>query len=118
MRAMRKRRVTKIADTIFHHDNAPSHRAAETQYTIRKLGFEVPEHPAYSPDLAPCDFFLFPTLKNVLRGEHFDGVDELSYAVQGAISEINNGSYFNSFMSWINRCKQCVSFHGEYFEKD
>jgi histone-lysine N-methyltransferase SETMAR len=60
MRAMRKKRATKIADTIFHHDNSPSHRAAETQYTIRKLGFEVLEHPAYIPDLAPCDFFLVP----------------------------------------------------------
>jgi histone-lysine N-methyltransferase SETMAR len=118
MRSMRKKRATKIADTIFHHDNASSHRAAETQCTIRKLGFEVLEHPAYSPDLAPFDFFLFPTLKNVLRGKLFDDVDELSYAVQGAISEINNGSYFHSFMPWINRFQKCVSFHGEYFEKD
>jgi hypothetical protein len=78
MRAMRKKRATKIAGTIFHHDKAPSHRAAETQYTIRKLGFEFLEHPAYSPDLGLCDFFLFPTLKNVLRKEHFDGVDKLS----------------------------------------
>ena len=118
MRAMRKKRATKIADMVFHHDNAPSHRALETRNTIKKLNFEVLEHPAYSPDLAPCDYFLFPTLKNVLRGEHFDGVDGLSYAVQRAISEIEDDFYFNSFMSWVNRCKKCISFYGEYFEKD
>jgi hypothetical protein len=43
----------------------------------QELDFEVFEHPAYSNDLAPCDFFLYPTLKNVLRGEHFDDADEL-----------------------------------------
>lgn len=118
MRAMRKKRAVKIADMIFHQDNAPSHRAAETQDTIRKLGFEILEHPAYSPDLAPCDFFLFPTLKNVLRGKHFDDVNELAYAVQGAISAIKGDFYLNSFMSWVRRCEKCICFHGEYFEKD
>jgi hypothetical protein len=28
----------------------------------------VLEHPTYSPDLALCDFFLFPTIKNHLKG--------------------------------------------------
>jgi hypothetical protein len=32
----------------------------------------VVEHSVYSPDLAPCDFFLFPTMKNVLKGTNFD----------------------------------------------
>jgi hypothetical protein len=28
----------------------------------------VLEHPPYSPDLAPCDFFLFPKIKSALKG--------------------------------------------------
>jgi hypothetical protein len=29
------------------------------------------EHPSYSPDLAPCDFWAFPTNKRELRGKKF-----------------------------------------------
>ena len=32
------------------------------------------EHPAYSPDLAPSDFFLFPKIKEILKGRHFDDI--------------------------------------------
>ena len=35
--------------------------------TINHLGFEVLEHHAYSPDLAPSDYHLFGPLKNALR---------------------------------------------------
>jgi transposase len=35
----------------------------------------VLEHPLYSPDLAPSDFFLFPKIKEVLKGRHFDDID-------------------------------------------
>ena len=31
-----------------------------------RQSIEVLGHPPYSPDLAPCDFFLFPTLKKIL----------------------------------------------------
>jgi hypothetical protein len=29
------------------------------------------DHPPYSPDLAPCDFWLFPKLKSFLKGQGF-----------------------------------------------
>jgi hypothetical protein len=32
------------------------------------------EDPVYSPDLAPSDFFLFPKLKIILKGRHFDDI--------------------------------------------
>jgi len=34
-------------------------------------------HPPYSPDLAPCDFFLFPQLKKTMKGRRFDDVEEI-----------------------------------------
>jgi transposase len=33
--------------------------------------------PRYSPDLAPFDFYLFPKLKSMLKGTHFQFVDEV-----------------------------------------
>ena len=37
----------------------------------------VLEHPAYSPDLVPTDFFLFPKIKEILKGRHFDDIDDI-----------------------------------------
>jgi hypothetical protein len=34
-------------------------------------------HPPYSPDLAPCDFFLFPKMKLKLKGRRFDTTEEM-----------------------------------------
>ena len=49
---------------LFLHDNAPAHRALATQKKLAYLGFQYPDHPPYSPDLAPSDYHLFPELKN------------------------------------------------------
>ena len=59
------------------HDNARPHTADLTINTIRQLNWEVPEHPAYRPDLAPSDFHLFGPLKHALRGRRFAADDEV-----------------------------------------
>ena len=43
----------------------------EIRKFLAKNNIAVLEHPPYSPDLAPCDFFLFPKLKEVIKGTHF-----------------------------------------------
>ena len=119
LRAMRKKRAEYLPSIIFHHDNAPSHRAASTKTAIQQLGFEVLDHPPYSPDLSPCDFFLFPVMKSYLRGTHFDDFRELSTAVKVAIQNIQPDAFRKCFAeSWVERCRKCISFRGEYFEKD
>jgi len=46
----------------------------------------VLEHPAYSPDLAPSDFFLFPKIKKILKGRHFDDIHDIrSNAMKGGL---------------------------------
>ena len=55
----KKRPHLDLERVILDQDNAPGHRAASTQLEISLLGFEVLEHPSYSPDLAPMDFRVF-----------------------------------------------------------
>jgi len=38
---------------------------------------QLPPNPAYSPDLAPSEFFLFPKIKEILKGRHFDDIDDI-----------------------------------------
>ena len=35
------------------------------------------DHPPYSSDLALCDFYLFPKVKNIMQGEHFVAVNTI-----------------------------------------
>jgi len=55
---------------ILHHDNAPTHTALSVREFLATKQMTVLEHPAFSPDLAPSDFFLFPKIKEILKGRH------------------------------------------------
>ena len=66
-----------LQTAIIHHDNAPSRRAAHTTETLKRLSFGLIDHPHYSLDLAPCDFFLFLLVKSVLKGTRFEDVADL-----------------------------------------
>jgi len=62
---------TDIADDwVLHHDNAPAHTALSVREFLAKKNIPVLPHPPYSPDLAPCDFYLFSKLRFKLKGHH------------------------------------------------
>jgi histone-lysine N-methyltransferase SETMAR len=62
-------------------DNAHSHTAAHTVVTLKKLNFEVLEHPPYSPDLALLDYHLFNPIQQALRGRQFTMEQQLNEMV-------------------------------------
>ena len=62
---------------FLHHDNAPSHNALVLCDHFAKNSTHIVPKPPYSPDLAPCDFWLFPKLKRPLRGHRFDTIEEI-----------------------------------------
>ncbi len=102
MRSVRKKRP-RMDKFVLHHDNAPSHTSIVTQTTLADLGIDTLQHPPYSPDLAPCDFYLFPTLKADLRGKRFDDVADLPVAVRECIRRIPSNDYRTCFDTWVNR---------------
>ena len=53
---------------ILHQDNAPAHNVLSVKQFLASKNITVLEHPPYSPDLAPCDFFLFPKINSALKG--------------------------------------------------
>jgi len=54
---------------ILHHVNAPCHTSLLVQQFLSNKNITVCPHPAYSPDLAPCDFWLFPKVKMTMKGK-------------------------------------------------
>ncbi|UYV80238.1 hypothetical protein LAZ67_18002125 [Cordylochernes scorpioides] len=67
--------------------------------TIIKLGFEVLEHPAYSPDLAPSVYSLFGLLKKELKGKRFDSDEDVQKVVQEYFPTLPKSAYKEVF--WI-----------------
>ncbi|GFT73557.1 histone-lysine N-methyltransferase SETMAR [Trichonephila clavipes] len=56
---------------LLHHDNARPHIARCVLGVSQQNNVEILPHSPYSPDLTPCDFWLFPQLKKLLRGNRF-----------------------------------------------
>jgi histone-lysine N-methyltransferase SETMAR len=73
----------------------------------------VLEHPPYSPDLAFSDFFLFPKIKAILKGSHFDDIRSNTMA---ALKAIRQNQFQNCFERWTRHWHQCIGSQGEYFE--
>ena len=62
-RFRRKRPVLlKSGQWHFHQDNAPVHNSILVTDYLTKMGIKTVRQPSYSPDLAPCDIWLFPKL--------------------------------------------------------
>jgi len=78
----------------------------------------VLEHPAYSPDLVPSDFILFPKIKEILKGRHFDDTDDFRSNTTGALKAIPQNQFQNCFEGWARRWQRCIASQGEYFEGD
>jgi hypothetical protein len=93
---------------LLHHDNAPAHTSLETT---------VP-HPPCSPNLAPCDFALFPKLKMKLKGRRFEAVSDIQRESQAVLDSIKKNDFHGVFEAWIKRQDRCIRLQGDYFQGD
>lgn len=99
------------------HDNAPAHTSRVVTEYLRTNKLETLPHPPYSPDLAPCDFWLFPKLKAHLSGKRFQSRHAVGSAIFQYLNTIPKMEYKAAFTDWIKRLKKCIHFKGEYFEQ-
>jgi hypothetical protein len=78
----------------------------------------VMPHPPYSPDLAPCDFFLFPKLKMKLKGRRFQTLEEIQAESQAVLNTLGENDFQECFKNWQRRWDHCQASEGDYFEGD
>ena len=72
----------------FHQDIAPVHNSILVTDYLTKMGIKAVPHPPYRPDLAPCDFRLFPKLKEKLRGCRHETIEEMKEALTKVIETL------------------------------
>lgn len=101
---------------ILHHDNASSHTADLTRQYLVENKINIMEHPPYSPDLAPCDYWLFPGLKRNMRGRRFSSDQEIEDAIMSYFESIEKKAWLEVFSKWKERMERCIDAGGDYFE--
>ena len=76
----------------------------------------VIDHPPYSPDLSPYDYFLFPKLKTAMKGAFYDDVPTIQAAVAQVLKNIPKTEFKKSMDKLADRSKRCIELTGSYFE--
>ena len=71
------------------------------------MGIKTVPQPPYSPDFAPCDFWLFPKL----TGRRYETIEEMEEAVTKVIDTHTQEDFHGAL-------KKCIAAGGDYFEED
>ena len=81
----------------FHQDNAPVHDSILVTDYLIKMGIKTVPHRPYSPDLAPCDFWLFPKLKEKLRGCSYETIEAMKEAMTKVIDTLTQEDFHRAW---------------------
>ena len=78
------------------------------------MGIKTVAHPPYSPDPAPCDFWLFPKL----RGCRYETIEEMKEAMTKVIDTLTQEDFHGAFQKLLERYNNCIAAGGDYFEEE
>ena len=78
------------------------------------MGIKTLPHFPYSPDLAPCDFWLFPKL----RGCRYETIEEIKVTVTKVIDTPTHEDFHGALQKLLERYNECIAAGGDYFEGD
>jgi len=119
LKDVRRKRPEKWANGfILHHDNALCHTLLLVWQFLSNKNIMVCPHPPYSPDLAPCNFCLFPRVKKTMKGKRFESVQDIEAATTAQLKILMKEDFQNCFRKWQEQWHKCVRSEGEYFEGD
>ena len=98
----------------FHQDNAPVRNFILITDYLTKMGIKTIPQPPYSPDLAPCDFCVFPKL----RGCRYEIIEEMKEAVTKDIDTLTQEDFYWTFQKFLERYNKCIAAGGYFFKVD
>ena len=78
------------------------------------MAIKTVRHPSYSPDLAPCDFWLFPKL----TGCRYETIEEMKEAETKVIDTLTQEDFHGNLQKLLERFNKCIAAGGDYFEGD
>ena len=102
----------KLGQWHFHQDNAPVHNSILVTDYLTKMGIKTVLRPLYSPDLAPCDFWLFPKLTGCL----YETIEEMKESVMKVIDMFTQEDFHGAFQKLLEWHNKCIAAGGDYLE--
>ena len=103
-------------DWLLHHNNAPAHSSNLVQQFLSKDSIALLRQPLYSPDIAPCDFWLFPKLKKSLKGQRFDDKTTVENNATSVLKAIPKSEFQDCFEKWKRRLNRVIQSSGDYLK--
>ena len=103
---------------LLQQDNARVHTCKVAMDAVQRNWYELIPHPAYSPDLAPGDFFLFPNLKKDIRGLHFRSDEEVVTAVEEWVNGKEPDFFSSGLIALEHRWSKYITLEGNNIEKE
>ena len=97
----------------FHQDNAPVHNSILVTDYLTKMGIKTLPQLPYSPDLPPCDFWLFPKL----RGCRYETIEEMKEAVTKVIDTLTHEDFHGAFQKLLERYNKCIATGGDLLRR-
>jgi histone-lysine N-methyltransferase SETMAR len=102
---------------VLQHDKDRPHTSRVTVEAIRTWDLSILAHRPYSPDLAPCDFNLFPKIKEDLRGHQYASNEAVKRTVKSWLRKQSGEFFRDGFMKLVYCWWQSVQLGGDYVEK-
>ena len=78
------------------------------------MGINTAPQSPYIPDVASCDFWLFPKL----RGCRYETIEEMKEAVTKVIDTFTQEAFYGALQKLLERYNKCIAAGGEYLEGD
>lgn len=100
---------------ILLHDNARPHTSKTTVDYLSNLGWEVLPHAAYSPDMAPSDYYLFRSLQHHLADEQFKTLDDVQKSLTNFIHSKSPSFFRTGIHELPEKWLKCINNDGDYF---
>ena len=101
---------------LFHEDNASAYKSVLVMAAVHDCGFTLLDHPPYSPDLAPSNYFQFPNMKTHVAERLYRSDEEVKVAVEEVFRKKDGDFYIIGIQRFQHRLRKCVDRKRDYAE--
>ena len=95
------------------HDNVPEHTSKEIFTFLKAKDFTIASYPPYSPDVVPCDIFLFPNMKKTFESRRYNSRQAVETVVLQCLKGVSKKDYSEAFQKWNKILLMVYALEGE-----
>ena len=103
----------RTSSSVLLYANGPAHRSVLVKALPATNNVTTPQHPPYSPDPVPVDFYLFPPMKSALKRWSFCDATDIKNATDELKRLSQNGFFQECFQHIYNSWRKSTVVQGD-----